>query len=217
MIFDDEFGQTTEVLNRLKDMTRRKVNRINSWVDKGDTLFMDESVLKIRKPDGREITVPQYCQPYFKIGDVVAVTQTYEQMANSGYLGSMLESPGTFKKEYTTGGWTNKRCVRSELMPHKIRITGIKIERLKDISDEDCLREGVRKFKFKKGLRYFAGMVYLGEDDIKRMEDGLVPIGVKPWFRTPKEAYKYMTEKNYTKEYWKSNPFVFAYSFDLIQ
>lgn len=28
-------------------------------------------------------------------------------------------------------------------MPHQIRITGIRCERLQDISDEDCMKEGV--------------------------------------------------------------------------
>lgn len=38
-------------------------------------------------------------------------------------------------------GWDNKMFVRAEHMPHRIRITDIRVERLQDISDEDCLRK----------------------------------------------------------------------------
>lgn len=33
--------------------------------------------------------------------------------------------------------------VKAEYMPHQIRITGIHCERLQDISDTECLEEGV--------------------------------------------------------------------------
>lgn len=34
--------------------------------------------------------------------------------------------------------------VRAEMMPHQIRIIGIRCERLRDISDASCLKEGIR-------------------------------------------------------------------------
>ena len=33
---------------------------------------------------------------------------------------------------------------KAELMPHQIRITDVRCERLQDISDSECLREGVQ-------------------------------------------------------------------------
>lgn len=35
--------------------------------------------------------------------------------------------------------------VRADLMPHHIKITDVKVERLQDISDDDIMREGVRE------------------------------------------------------------------------
>ena len=45
-------------------------------------------------------------------------------------------------------GWNNKMFVISGLMPHQIRITDIKVERLQDITNVDCMREGVTKARF---------------------------------------------------------------------
>lgn len=42
-----------------------------------------------------------------------------------------------------SAGWTNKMFVRANLMKRHIRITDVKVERLRDISEEDCLKEGI--------------------------------------------------------------------------
>ena len=38
--------------------------------------------------------------------------------------------------------------VKSDLMPHHIKITNIRMEQLQDISEEDCLKEGIHKVDF---------------------------------------------------------------------
>ena len=43
-------------------------------------------------------------------------------------------------------GWSNTMFTKADLMPHHIRITDIKIERLQNISDEDCFKEGIFKW-----------------------------------------------------------------------
>lgn len=48
--------------------------------------------------------------------------------------------------------------VRPDLMPRRIRITDIRIERLHDISPDDCLREGVRYDG--NGTYYVPGLTY---------------------------------------------------------
>ena len=45
-------------------------------------------------------------------------------------------------------GYTNKMFVKSDLMPHHIKITNIRMEQLQDISEEDCLKEGIHKVDF---------------------------------------------------------------------
>lgn len=72
----------------------------------------------------------------YKVGETVAVAQCYLDIG----------SPQFDKFGYDVSGNTNKMFVKAELMPHKIKITNVRIERLQDISDEDCLREGISHY-----------------------------------------------------------------------
>ena len=91
--------------------------------------------------------------------------------------------------------------VRADLMPHHIRITNIRVERLQDISEEDCLKEGIWR------------------DDNVGLE------GTTYWyhclanssFRTAKEAYAALIDKISGKDTWESNPWVFVYDFELVK
>lgn len=98
-------------------------------------------------------------------------------------------------------GWKNKMFVKADLMPHHICITNIRVERLQDISEEDCLKEGIWR------------------DDNVGLE------GVTYWyhglanssFRTAKEAYASLIDKISGKGTWESNPWVFVYDFELVK
>ena len=72
---------------------------------------------------------------HYKIGDVVAIQQAYKEC-----FGEVEATKNKIRKKI---GWTNKMFVAASMMPHHILITNICVERLQDISDEDCLMEGV--------------------------------------------------------------------------
>lgn len=90
--------------------------------------------------------------------------------------------------------------VRAEDMPHHIRITNIRIERLQDIKIEDCLKEGLRM----AGDVGLEGTIY--------WYHGLA----NSWFRTPQDAYASLIDRISGKGTWESNPYVFVYDFELI-
>jgi len=73
----------------------------------------------------------------YRVGEVVAIAQAYKDVPP--YRGH----PECSNHRDLAAGWNNKMFVRADLMPHHIKITGIKVERLQDISDEDCLKEGI--------------------------------------------------------------------------
>lgn len=101
-----------------------------------------------------------------------------------------------------TAGWTNKMFVKADLMPHHIKITGIKVERLQDISDEDCLKEGIIH-------------AYTNNDGIKIY---YTPHTKRGYLSTDvaQQAFAFLIDKVSGKGTWESNPFVFAYEFVLV-
>ena len=97
--------------------------------------------------------------------------------------------------------WKNKMFSKSTLMPHQIRITDVKIERIQDISDEDCLKEGVVKWD-------------AGQKDIPFFS---YPNSAKCDYDTPQEAFANLINKVSKKDVWSGNPYVFVYDFELIK
>ena len=87
-------------------------------------------------------------------------------------------------------------------LPHQIRITGIKVERLQNISYEDCLKEGI--------------MVHPGWPAMSNL---YVFQGRTPFenYLTPREAFAALIDKVSGKGTWECNPWVFAYSFKLVK
>lgn len=188
IMFSDAFCLTQAVLSGEKTMTRR--------------------VLRDNVPLGNwEETVKHL--PY-KVGDIVAIAQPYKDIIEcmAEYSDIIINADGSINREFKAG-WTNKMFVRGNLMPHHIRITDIKLERLQDISEEDCLKEGI----------IFIEPLFIGEDayffavkrKVGRMYDNILK-----FFSSPQRAYADLIDKISGKGTWESNPWVVAYSFELV-
>ena len=112
-------------------------------------------------------------------------------------------------------GCTNKMFVRADLMPHHIRITRIRVERLQDISDEDCLAEGICYTDIKGALWGVAPIK--GEGPTGTCENHSV-FGRGPWhmYSSVRRAYAALIDRISGKGTWDSNPYVFAYDFETV-
>ncbi len=183
IMFNNKYLLTRLVLTERKTMTRR--------VLKGNT---------------------QKHLPY-KIGDVVAIAQSYKDIyaekiadfAKHNYHIPREDAAEKFRKLHETcAGWNNKMFVRAELMPHHIIITDVKVERLQEISDEDCIKDGVRSFE--------------GHEIAIRhgLKEHYTILNTFYVFDTPHEAYAKLIDKISGKGTWGSNPWVVAYSFELV-
>ena len=208
IMFSDAFCLTQTVLAGSKTMTRRllkvpktcngkEVYSFNILTNSLGTQCVDlidygENVLGSWKP-------------HYEVGEVVAIAQSYKEV----YPNADFEMVGNgFMTE--SAGWNNKMFVKPDLLPHHIKITDVKVERLQDISEEDCLKEGII---------FIESLSATGEDayffavkrKVRQMYDNILK-----FFSSPQRAYADLIDKISGKGTWESNPFVAAYSFELI-
>lgn len=143
-MFNDDYGLTQAVLDGRKTMTRRII--------KCPETYEGRPVKGLRTTGSKDIRlavemlvyneecddfVPMYIQPRYEIGEVIAVAQSYESLGMNPEIAlNDRDGIGFYTKTKFAPGWNNKLFVRSDLMPHHIRITNIKIERLQGITDD---------------------------------------------------------------------------------
>lgn len=190
IMFNEQYGLTQAVLEGRKTQTRRiayqkpfKYNCNCGFYTEGK----DKGKFAIN--DGNEIVA----KSTYKIGEVVAVAQRYSDIpfANDIFIRAVPI------------GWSNKMFVKSSLMPHQIKITNIRVERLQDISTDDCMKKGI-----------FCSHIE-GIDDAFSYDATNDSFVKKWWYRTPIEAYKMLCCKLHL--HWGINPLVFVYDFVLVK
>lgn len=207
IMFNDKYGLTQAVLEGRKTQTRRMLNptmlfkRLETYEgwSKEDISAWKRSC-KRRLYEAQEYELQQMLDyalssSRYKVGEEVAVAQPYRMTACK-----VDYNEKEIKEVVCSIGWKNKMYVKANLMPYRIRITNIHVERLQDISEADSLKEGIWR------------------DDNVGLE------GTTYWyhglanssFRTPQEAYASLIDRISGKGTWESNPYVFVYDFELI-
>lgn len=214
ILFNDKYSLTQAVLEGRKTTTRRIVTdkKLHYWkcscpdmvivrIPESQKLKTDDDNTYFGIKD--KISSEYYCDtitsPY-KVGEVVAIAQSYLDLSLAEV--SQWKSNGNKTTINSLAGWTNKLFVKAELMPHHIRITNIKIEKLQGISDEDCLKEGIYKGQCGSADTHFMDAYYYKGD-------------IQPYC-TPREAFAVLIDKISGKGTWSSNPYVFVYEFELV-
>ncbi len=216
IMFNDRYGLTKAVLEGRKTMTRRivpeckELDILRHWEHNEGAIATgyEEHTHSFRIdycPDKKRRTSIDHLNliPSYQVGEVVAVAQSYN---DSGWNPNTLQQ--TFVKEPTVfpdldpisplsgwidlplkyhKGWSNKMFVSADLMPHQIRITHVKVERLHDISPEDCVKEGIGR-----------------NSDIMN-------------YPGPREAFAALIDKVSGNGTWERNPWVFVYEFELVK
>ena len=224
IMFNDRYGLTQAVIEGRKTETRRIELKDDAeyiarhWNPKyrpKHCYYRDaRGFCQLINSKTDKIFIPKY-----QLGEIVAVAQSYKDAGvNPDYIVS-------YKKDDTpitaiqSPGWTNKMFIKPDihvwnkvwnkdgnrffctyLIPHRIRITGIRIERLQEIIDEDCLREGIRyipeinKYYFERTDR----------------DEGF-------YFNTPREAFAALIDKVSGRGTWDINPYVVVYQFELVK
>ena len=206
IMFNDVFYLTQAVLDGTKTMTRRKFTlTLDKKVDGKlirvypSKVFFDNGKW-LFEYEGRIYNLPKENYPRYGVGEVVAIAQSYESIMDESVRNSALPCWNFADDHCDEAGWNNKMFVRADLMKHRIRIIDVKVERLQDISDEDCLCEGIEE--------HFNGIQY-----VLKTNAGYC---YQHPFDTPREAFASLIDKVSGKGTWESNPWVVAYSFELV-
>lgn len=206
-MFNDRYGLTQAVLDGRKTQTRRIIpESVSDKIDKFIVDYYNATFDALNEMEAlrQYFLVEKIGKLPYKVGEVVAVAQSYKDCGFDPNISQIWTDKCVVIFENNpisqTSGWNNKLFVRAALMRHFIRITGVRVERLQDISESDIKAEGVDSW-ICRGKRYYGFFDY-SKDKFVRCN-------------TLREAYAALIDKIAGKGVWRSNPYVFVYEFEL--
>lgn len=222
IMFNDQCGLTDAVLERRKTMTRRIIPEVvidlpRSGRVKVSRLHVEHGVLMMDLSnimgEPYVTAAPRQYQPRYKIGEVVAIAQSYSTIVEDPTAESflikkelMLDNGCVLTDLFTCAGSRNKMFVRADWMPHHIRITDIKGERLQDIKGDDYQREGIVKHDYADRYSFIW--------NCPQKAGGTLAVSCN--YDTPRDAFAHLIDKVSKRGTWHSNPYVLVYSFELV-
>lgn len=184
IMLDDRHGLTEAVMQGKKTMTRR--------VFKSDPALVEQFPI--------DYIIGSYAN--YEVGEVVAIAQSYKDAGvdENKIVGFTKNRKPILAKE--SAGWTNKLFVKADLMTHHIQITNVRLERLQDISEADCLKEGIEVNE--RGIA------------ILRRWDRVMKTTHYPCEHSAIVAFADLMENIIGKGTWEKNPYIFVYEFKMI-
>ena len=230
------FGLEQAVIARLKENTRRRV-RFPEGIDDEDVesavMGIDQKgrvyfTFSVATDQGTE-TVDVY--PKYQIGERVAIAQSYENIPMEHFMEGIDNPMKRYFQEQLVkqaAAYKNKLFAVASLMPHVIEITDIKAERLQDISNEDCRKEGIIPVTWRQWHRQdwddFSPQQYTDHDvwTLPKFREGLEDSWADSdpdeyMAASPKTAFAVLIIKLQGRKAWERNEWQFAYTFKLIK
>lgn len=145
-------------------------------------------------------------RPKYKVGDILYLKEPYiddlsmEKVfykfskSNKEEVERLLNS--AYGKMAHPNPWKNKLFMPRSAARYFIKITDVRMERLQDITEEDCIKEGVEM-----NNTPYEGWYWM--EDYYSTDNPIV-------------AYQRLIDKINGKGTWDSNPFVFVYDYELM-
>ena len=212
--FSERCGMQQGVIARTKTITRRENKKLNHPLVTGISEWGIDEQGKAYVAITYSTGLTEVVYPTYQVGEEVAVAQRYEecwtfyqQQWESKKDPSDWRTPDAILGDQVglTPGWTNKMFVKADLMPHRIRITDILVERLQDISESDIVHEGII-------MRFGEGQTKPFYTFPKSDIDNPSHI-----FLSAREAFASLIDRISGRGTWQRNPWVFVYEFELIK
>lgn len=203
MMFNEKYGLQRAVLSRTKTKTRRDGKK----VEKQYALYVVANEMK-GKDDYLSLEEFAISKSPYKVGDMVAIQQSYKELLEEEYMPTSIENEVIRMVEQNHIGCTNKMYVKAELMPHHVRITEVRFEQLKCISDEECLEEGICRID---------DMINSNMEDVVRYTfENCFERGVFKTYSTPRDAFASLIDKISGKGTWEKNEYVYVYGIERV-
>ncbi|MFW3413097.1 hypothetical protein ACN9J3_10225 [Aliarcobacter butzleri] len=184
------------ILDGRKTQTRRVVNK--EYLGMAD---IDDNNIYVPNEDGECINILKTSWSKYKVGDVLYVRETFAE--NFG-----IQKRVVYKAEFNNDAPLSIKWKPSIHMPKKyarifLKVTNVKIERLQDITYDDCLKEGFLNNQLNPITTFPTEL-----ENTKIINHITV---IEQWFKnlwnsTAKNGYK-----------WEDNPFVFVYEFEKVE
>lgn len=211
IMFNDKYGLTQAVLEGRKTQTRRLINptmffqrleTYEGWSNEDISAWKRSCNRRLYEAQGdmlQQMLDYALSSSHYKVGEEIAVAQSYSQMKVSETISVQKKLNESFllDKFEQSKGWGNKMFVEAKYMLHRIKISNIRVERLQDISEQDCLMEGIKRKNERYVVENEKGVGFYTNDVIL--------------------AFRFLVDNTCGRGIWEKNPYVFVYDFDLIK
>jgi len=175
-----------------KTQTRRIVKHIPDWCTRaGYTCFTPKGCVSFRGVFKEYGPAEKFIKcRYGEIGDELWVRETFRKQRGQILYRADYEKTKNFK-------WKPSVHMSRQDSRIQLKIINIRVERLQDISDEDCYAEGI-------------------EEWLKNEENHPICNGKKTKFTNVKQAFKHLWESINGEGSWKTNPWLWVIEFERI-
>lgn len=212
ILFNRNFGMLDFAVQGTKTQLRRFIRfpDYGSRVVRYTPLPTQKGKARFHLEDGRKFVDYEILSTY-RVGEIVAIAQTYEEVKSfyekkgrdSETYKMFLKATSGKDSEMFSAGKKDQFAVKPNLMPHHVRILSVKTQRLQDITEEDCIAEGILVDGSKDENKFYI------EDRNN---------GCRCYFSTGRDAYAYFASQTFKnmRNAWVLNPPVFVYTFETI-
>ena len=198
-----------KVLKGEKTQTRRIINPEpiikNDWFIREIEGWKNSPfgvVSKYSDCEPERFEIMQLLKPKYKVGEKVYLKEPYSIIADyeKGLITKYkFDYPASFSHK-----WSNKLFMPKSAARYFIEITAVRAERLQEISEEDCIKEGIEYSPEAVPVGYPFGVEFPYNNGFHN-------------YTTAKEAYAALINRINGKGTWEKNPFVWVYDFRLIE
>ena len=187
-----------KVVKREKTQTRRMMTPQPDFFDDGLPYCETDFRIKSKSHTNEDGEHFFEVKPKYKVGEILYLKEPYVAARDGRIFRKYDKSDISFLRflgedTEAKGVWKNKLFMPESAARYFIKITAERAERLQDISEEDCIKEGIELYNNYDGT-------YGGHS---------APT-------TPKEAYAALVNSIHGKGTWEKNPFMWVYDFELI-